>query len=108
MRNTDGYRTFVLEQLSGVKGLFARPMFGGIGLYADETFFGIVASDTLYFKTNDKTRGDYESAGMTAFKPYDTKPMTMPYYQVPLNVLEDASALAKWAARAIHVARSKS
>ena len=106
LRNSDGYRAFVLEQLSGVKGLFARPMFGGIGLYADDTFFGIVASDTLYLKTNDKTRGAYETAGMTAFKPSDTKPMTMPYYQVPLNVLEDASELVKWAARAIESAGS--
>lgn len=106
LRNSDGYRAFVLEQLSGVKGLYARPMFGGLGLYAGETFFGIVATDVLYFKTDDETRVDYESAGMKAFKPSDARPMTMPYYQVPVSVLEDATELSKWAARAVQAARN--
>jgi len=104
MRNSDGYRAFVLEQLAGLKGVLARPMFGGIGLYAGDTFFGIIAADTLYLKTDDETRGAYEAAGMSAFKPYDTKPMTMPYFQVPAHVLEDAKTLAEWAARAVRVA----
>lgn len=106
MRSSGGCRAFVLEQLAGVKGLYARAMFGGVGLYAGEVFFGIIAADTLYLKTDDETRGAYEAAGMTAFRPYDTKPMTMPYHQVPANVLEDAAELEKWAARAVHVART--
>ena len=32
--------------------------------------------------------------------------MTMPYYNVPLVVLEDADALSEWAARAVAVAKA--
>jgi len=77
MRVTDGFRAFVLEQLSGVKSVRAHKMFGGVGLYADDVFFGILAADTLYLKVDDTNRGQYEAAGMDAFKPSADTPMTM-------------------------------
>ena len=104
MRSSENFREFVLEQLAGVRGIRGRAMFGGVGLYADEVFFGIIASDTLYFKVDDTNRRDYELAASHAFKPYDDKPMTMPYYDVPADVLEDRDALAHWAKRAVAVA----
>jgi DNA transformation protein and related proteins len=104
MRVTDGFRAFVLEQLADVKSLHARAMFGGIGLYADGVFFGIVAADTLYLKVDDSNRGSYEAAGMTAFKPYSDRPMSMSYYQVPVDVLEDRDELAVWARASVRVA----
>ena len=104
MRSSESFREFVLEQLVGVRGIRARAMFGGVGLYADEVFFGIVAADTLYFKVDDTNRRDYEIAASYPFKPYDDKPMTMPYYNVPADVLEDRDTLARWATRAVAVA----
>ena len=106
MRVSDGFRTYALAQLAGVRNLHPRAMFGGIGLYADDIFFGILAADTLYFKVGDSNRADYEAAGMTPFKPYADKAMTMPYYQVPAGVLEDADELGRWAKAATHVART--
>ena len=109
MRSSESFREFVLEQLVGVRGIRARAMFGGVGLYADEVFFGIVAADTLYFKVDDTNRRDYEIAASYPFKPYDDKPMTMPYYNVPADVLEDRDTLARWATQAVAVAvRAKS
>lgn len=106
MRTSDGFRQFVLDQLAHVAGLRPRAMFGAIGLYADDVFFGILASDVLYFKVDDSSRADYEAAGSSAFKPYADRSMTMSYYRVPVAVLEDAHALAQWAARAVGVAKS--
>jgi DNA transformation protein len=104
MRVTDGFRAFVLEQLAGVKSVRARAMFGGVGLYAGDVFFGILAADTLYLKVDDSNRGEYEAAGMRPFKPYADKAMTMPYYQVPADVIEDGDALAAWARASVRVA----
>ena len=104
MRVTDGFRDFVLEQLAGVTSVRSREMFGGVGVYAGDIFFGILARDALYLKVDDTNRGRYEAAGMAAFKPYADKPMTMPYCQVPADVLEDADELATWARASIHVA----
>jgi DNA transformation protein and related proteins len=106
MRVTESFRVFVLEQLADVEHVRARAMFGGVGLYADDLFFGILAADTLYFKVDDSNRPAYEAAGMTVFKPYADKAMAMPYYQVPAGVIEDSAQLAVWAKAAIRAAKS--
>jgi DNA transformation protein len=104
MRVSAGFRDFILDQLSGMSGLRARAMFGGVGLYAGDVFFGIIAADVLYFKVDVTNRTEYESAGSAPFKPYADRAMTMPYYNVPIEVLEDAAALSEWAARSVKVA----
>ena len=106
MRVSASFREFVLDQLAGVDGLRAQAMFGGVGLYADDVFFGILAADVLFFKVDDTNRREYEAAGSVPFKPYADRAMTMPYYNVPLAVLEDAVRLGEWAARAVAVART--
>ena len=106
MRVSASFRDFVLDQLSGVDGLRAQAMFGGVGLYAEDVFFGILAADVLFFKVDDTNRRDYETAGSSPFKPYADRAMTMPYYNVPTAVLEDAVALGEWAARAVRVAKT--
>ena len=105
MRVSDSFRDFALDQLSGVRGLRAQAMFGGVGLYAGDVFFGILAADVLYFKVDDTTRRDYESAGCAPFKPYADRAMTMPYYNVPIGVLENPVTLSEWATRAVAVAK---
>ena len=92
-----GFRRFVLDQLEDLGGVLPRSMFGGIGLYRDGLFFGIVAGDVLYLKVDDRTRRDYEAAGMAPFKPYAHRPGSMQYYAVPVGVLESASEWAEWA-----------
>ena len=106
MRVSASFREFVLDQLAGVDGLRAQAMFGGVGLYAGEVFFGILAADLLFFKVDDTNRREYETAGSSPFKPYADRAMTMPYYNVPVVVLEDAVMLGEWAARAVAVART--
>jgi len=104
MRVSDGCREFVLEQLSDVKALHARSMFGGIGLYAGDVFFGILAADVLYLKVDDSNRSSYESEGMKPFTPFTNQTMTMSYYEVPVRVLEDRDELARWVRTSIRVA----
>lgn len=105
MKNTGTFKDYIVDQLATVPGLTPRAMFGGIGLYAGELFFGILAADVLYFKVNDTTRAEFERAGMKPFKPYADRPMTMGYYTVPLTVIEDSATLCTWAKRAITIAR---
>ena len=46
----ESFKDFVLDQLQDLDGVDARRMFGGYGLYRDETFFGILHRGKLYFK----------------------------------------------------------
>jgi DNA transformation protein len=105
MRVSHGFQVFVLEQLAGVANLRSRTMFGGVGLYAGDVFFGLLARDVLYLKVDAETRGPYEAAGMTAFKPYADRPGQMSYFEVPAGVLEDPEELMRWARDAILVAQ---
>jgi DNA transformation protein len=107
MAVTPTFRVFVLEQLGRVlPRVTGRSMFGGIGIYAGDVFFALIAQDTLYFKVDDATRREYEALGLEPFRPYgkDTKPMQ--YYQVPEDVLEDPDALRPWVEKALAVARA--
>jgi len=104
LRSSDSFRRFVLDQLQGLEVL-PRSMFGGTGLYNGQDFFGIIAADVLYLKVDDSNRGMFEMAGMKPFKPYPGRSGTMKYYAVPLDVLESAVELERWARAAIGASR---
>jgi len=95
----DGFRDFVLDQLSELPGLTSRAMFGGYGLYCGRVFFGIVHKGRLYFKTNATTAPRYREREMTPFTPNATQTLTT-YYEVSVDVLEDAGELTRWAQQA--------
>lgn len=97
---SDGFRTFVLDQLSELDDVVARSMFGGVGLYSCGLFFGIMARDRLYLKVDDRNRAAYEEAGEKPFKPYADLPGSIQYYAVPLEVLESPGELVAWAREA--------
>jgi DNA transformation protein len=103
----DPFVDFLLDQLDRVPDVRAQRMFAGFGLYSSDLFFGIVYDGILYFKVDDVSRRDYVRAGMTPFKPYKDRPMTMQYFQVPASVVEDAAELCRWAKRAIAAAEKK-
>jgi DNA transformation protein len=105
LRVSDGFRRFVLDQLEPVGDVTPRSMFGGVGLYSEGLFFGIIAGDVLYLKVDEGNRRDYEAAGMHPFKPYEERSGTMQYYAVPIGVLENPEELKVWAKKAIAAAR---
>ena len=103
---TAGFQAFVLDQLAqAARDIHARAMFGGVGIYAGEHFFALIADDTLYFKVDDETRTNYTAGGMGPFRPYGETGEVMQYYAVPAEVIEDADALRPWVADAVAVAR---
>ena len=104
----DSFKAFVLDQLSALSELRARAMFGGHGLYSGDRFFGILDEGRVFFKVDDITRAAYVSRGMPPFT-YEMKGrvMTMSYYEVPPDVLEDRNEAFVWANQAIQVAANK-
>jgi DNA transformation protein len=105
LRVTDAFRAFALDQLAELGDVTPRSMFGGVGLYYEGVFFGILARDQLYFKTDDRNRRDYTRARMPAFQPYLDRPeRSTSYFAVPLSVLESPEELTVWARKAIAAA----
>lgn len=101
------YLAYVLEQLACVEGVSFRRMFGGVGLYADEFFFGLIFKDTLFLRVDDSSRARYEARGMARFRPYADRPdLSMNYYEAPADALEDPEELGALARHSIGVARA--
>ena len=93
------------DRLSALGKVTSRPMFGGHGLYRDETIFGIMFEGKLYLKVDERSKPDYESRGMEPFHPNERQTLKS-YYEVPPDVLADPEALLSWTGEAIRAAQS--
>jgi DNA transformation protein and related proteins len=102
------YLAYVLEQLAGLNSVRPNRMFGGVGLYSDGLFFGLIDDDTLFFKTSDANIADYRSRNMPKFMPFPDKTgAVMGYHQVPADVIEDPETLVEWARKSLAVALAR-
>ena len=96
----------VLEQFVDMEGITTRHMFGGIGIYRYGAMFAIILDDRLYFKVDAANKSDYQNAGSVPFlydrhdKKSDKKLVTMNYWEVPANVLEDKDLIFQWMIKA--------
>ena len=106
MAVSDDFLEYVKDQLSDLK-ITHRKMFGGAGLYRNGKIFGLVADDTVYFKVDHSNRMIYLDAGSFKFKPFPDKTATMPYYEVPPEVLEDSVEFCSWALLSLKIPASK-
>lgn len=79
-------------------------MFGGYGIYHEETFFGILHKGKLYFKVDVSTVNEYCRRKMKPFRP-NAKQTLKSYYQVPVDIIEDGDELCDWAVKAIDCQR---
>jgi DNA transformation protein len=105
MAVSDTFLEYVIEQIAGLGRVRSKRMFGAVGLYADELFFGLLDDNALYLKVDEVNREDFIARGMAPFRPFPDRPdYSMSYYQVPADVIEDAELLVRWARAAIKVA----
>jgi DNA transformation protein and related proteins len=99
------YLAYILEQLAGLGALRTNRMFGAVGLYSKELFFGLIDDDTLYFKTDESNAAPYHERKMPRFMSFPDKPESVfGYHQVPADIIEDAEALVDWARKSVAVA----
>lgn len=92
------FALFVVEQMAGLGAVQAKAMFGGFGLYLHGLMFGLIVDDTLYFKVDEQSVSQFESAGLPPFR-YVAKGRTLAlrYHQAPAEVYDDAQAMVAWA-----------
>ena len=91
-------------------GVFrSRPMFGGHGLYLDDLFFGLIAYDTFFLKTDDDNRGDFIKAKSKPFSFESARKglVVTSYWQCPDAVMKDGRKLRQWIGKALDAARRK-
>ena len=96
----------IVARLTPLGPVKARRMFGGHGIFLDDTMFALLAGDTLYFKVDGETKSAFAAAGA---KPFiyrrKAKPIEMSYMTAPPGSLDDQDTLLDWAERALAAAK---
>ena len=96
---------FAIEQMAPLVGIRVRAMFGGFGVYQDDLMFAIIVDDSLYFKADAASCGEFTALGLNPFT-YAArgKTVTMQYYAAPPEVFESPETMQEWARLAIGAA----
>lgn len=97
---------YVAKDLLSGMSVTVKRMFGGHGFYHYGKMFGLEADGRIYFKVNDDNRPEYEKAGSEPFKysSKDKKAVTMSYWTLPDDVMEDHEKALVWASKAVKAA----
>ena len=84
-------------------------MFSGAGVYRDGVFFALATSDGgLYLKCDAEIEQRFRDAGSNPFTyGRDTSKVTMSYWSLPEEALDDPDALKVWAELAYQAALRK-
>jgi DNA transformation protein len=108
MANDPGGLAHLHELLEPLGTIVSRAMFGGHGLYCDGVFFALVADDALYLKVDAETEADFVAAGCAPFVyTGQAEPITMSYWSVPAQALDNSDELLPWARLALAAASRK-
>lgn len=100
----DTLRDWLEDALGSLPELSFRRMFGGTGVYVEDSIFGILYRERVYLKTSQATRGAFIALGSEPLRARSGAVLTA-YYEVPVEVLDDDERLLKWARKAVDVAR---
>lgn len=99
----DSMRLF--EQLGRIK---SRSMFGGFGIFADDTMFALVVHDKLHLRADNVSLTTFKQQG---YEPYVYKkrgfPVVTKYFALPINWQENTDKTLHDAKRALDAAKSE-
>jgi len=99
------YVAYLLELMQSIGEVYARPMFGGHGVFLDKLMFALIADGVLYLKADAESRVVFEQRHLQAFSYMKKgKAFNLSYFQAPDDALEDPDEMAQWAQQAYTVA----
>lgn len=106
MRSSAEFRNLVGEAFGPLGFVAVRSMFGGAGVYCEDTMFALIADDVLYLRVDDQTRPDFEREGLAQFVYHGpSKIVGMPYCEAPPSVFSDRKAALMWGTAALAAAK---
>ena len=90
-----------------------RRMFGGAGIYREGLMFALVFDGAIFLKVDDASIPDFEREGSRPFvytrakSPGKIGRASLSYWRLPERLYDDPEDLARWAERALDIARRK-
>ena len=89
----------MIEKLEPIGEITSKKMFGGYGLFHDETMFGMIDSNgVLFFKGDEELRVQLTKLG-------SAKHRRMPYYSLPQEVVSNFDLLIEIAIKSIEFSK---
>lgn len=104
MAVNEDYLKYIQDQLSEFGEIDIKRMFGGIGIFKEGLMFAKIGGDTFRLKVDETNKKQFEDRGMKPFHS-ETKKKGMPYWEVPIDILENRSLMAKWALQSLEIAK---
>jgi DNA transformation protein and related proteins len=97
----------IVELFSAFGPVTVRRMFGGAGIYAGDTMFGLVADGVIYLKSGDSNVAMFEAERLPPFTfMRKGERMVTSYRRMPDRLYDDPDELAVWARAALAVAQA--
>ena len=90
----------IVEKLAPLGDVKSRVMFGGYGIFYEGNMFALISGSTLFLKADAANLDDFKKAGSKQYKP-------MPYYEAPVEIINDAGRLREWAKKSIAIPPKK-
>lgn len=109
MPKDDSFHKYVMDEVfQEIEGITSRPMFGGFGIYKDGVFFALIADGQLYFKVDESNQADYErySSKPFVYTGHKNRDVTMSYWELPVEIMEDRDELVKWIEKSVSARKS--
>ncbi|MCB0482509.1 MAG: TfoX/Sxy family protein [Flavobacteriales bacterium] len=97
------YQAYIETQLESFGDFEVKRMFGGIGYFRDKAMFGAIMHGAFRLKGDETSAPDFAKFGKGPHQ-VPGKNMTMPYYEVPEEILKDKAVLREWAFKAWEIA----
>ncbi|NNC89051.1 MAG: TfoX/Sxy family protein [Akkermansiaceae bacterium] len=99
----------LIENLEALRGVTAKRMFGGHGIFKDGLMFALVADGIVFLKVDDQNAPEFEALDLEPFtftRKKTGKTSTMSYRRCPDTALERPDELLRWA-RSAHAAAKR-
>lgn len=104
---------FIHELFAQFGSVTVRRMFSGAGIFHDGMMFGLIVSDVIYLKADDKNIAYFEHEGCKPFTYTRGKASgrpsqhALPYWRLPERLYDDPDELAVWAVRSLAAAERR-
>jgi DNA transformation protein len=102
----------IRELFSQFRPVEVRRMFGGVGISTDGLTFAIAFEGVIFFRADETSIADFKEEGATPFvypytkRPYRRRdPDKAPFWRMPERLYDDPEEAARWAERALEIAR---
>jgi TfoX/Sxy family transcriptional regulator of competence genes len=91
----------IADRLGGLGMVSVKRFFSGAAIGIDGVQFAFIINGTLYFRTDEESRPDFEALGAAPFR-YGTPTRQVKvssYYEAPDAIVDETDELRRWAAR---------